>query len=223
MVATVVESVAVVAAFVTAVGFSCRAGVVELASTVFVPDIGSSSRSRRKSSCRGYIQTVWLTQLVFAAIGSGLADSASACNRRLFVTWLLGRRGLVRLGAVAFEMILLHDAASLVLFKLTRTPRELWDALEAHKEIRQVLAAMSANGQEHRLQSGAMVYVHPHERSLAESIIARSGVELRFHHIIASEDLVAVISNAVAGIPSRKNVRVRDQTRLCLQPMSIAV
>ena len=85
MVATVVESVAVVAAFVTAVGFSCRAGVVELASTVFVPDIGSSSRSRRKNSCRGYIQTVWLTQLVFAAIGSGLADSASACSRRIGV------------------------------------------------------------------------------------------------------------------------------------------
>ena len=194
-----------------------------MASTVFVPDIGSSSRSRRKSSCRGYIQTVWLTQLVFAAIGSGLADSASACNRRLFVTWLLGRRGLVRLGASAFEQtILLHDVASLVLFKLTRTPRELWDALEAHEEIRQLLAAMRACGQEHRLQSRATVYVHPQQRSLAESIIARSGVELRFHHIIVSEDLVAVISDTMAGLPSRKNVRVREQTRLCLQSMSFA-
>ena len=117
----------------------------------------------------------------------------------------------------ALDTILLHDEASLVLFKLTRTPRELWDALEAHEEIRQLLAAMRASGQEHRLQSRATVYVHPQQRLLAESILARSGVELRFHHIIASEDLVAVISNAVAGIPSRKNVRVRDQTRLCLQ------
>ena len=122
----------------------------------------------------------------------------------------------------ADDTIMLHDAASLVLFKLTRTPRELWDALEAHKEIRQVLAAMSANGQEHRLQSGATVYVHPQQRSLAESIIARSGVELRFHHIIASEDIASVISDAVAGIPSRKNVRFREQTRLRLRPSSIA-
>ena len=116
----------------------------------------------------------------------------------------------------ADDTILLHDAASLVLFKLTRTPRELWDALEAHEDIRQLLATMRANGQEHRLQSGATVYVHPQERLLAESIIARSGVELRVHHIIASEDLAAVISDAVAGMSSRQNVRVREQTRLCL-------
>ena len=53
-------------------------------------------------------------------------------------------------------------------------------------------------------------------------LLRRWAMAVRFHHIIASEDLVAVISDAVAGIPSRKNVRVLDQTQLCLQPMSIA-
>ena len=67
----------------------------------------------------------------------------------------------------ADDTILLHDAVSLVLFKFTRTPRELWDALGAHEEIRQLLATMSANGQEHRLQSGALLQANPLQRPTA--------------------------------------------------------
>lgn len=110
------------------------------------------------------------------------------------------------------------QAESLILFRLTRTPRELWNALEAREEIEQLLVAMGLAGQESRHPSGAKLYVHPPGRWLAESIIARGGVKLRFHHILASQDFAEVIDKVVAEIPSRKNVRIRDRTPLYEPP-----
>jgi len=108
----------------------------------------------------------------------------------------------------------------LVLLSFTRHPVELHTALLEGPELQSCREQMK----EHpcKLDCGALVFVEPFQYTIAIDAAIRHEGRLAVHHVITSERFEPNIMQAVRGLKSRLNVRVRSKQTI-FEPHAVEV
>merc|ERR1711988_1956345 len=103
------------------------------------------------------------------------------------------------------------------LLRMSRNPRELEVALS--RELETICASLEAAGWDVRLPSGALILVAPEQYTVARRAVSQ--VALRPYHVVVTDTFFPLVCEALRGIPSRRDVRIREgHTVAYLDPTS---
>jgi len=108
----------------------------------------------------------------------------------------------------------------LILLAFTRHPVEFQTALLEGPELQSCREQMQ--GLPCRLDSGTFVFLEPFQYHVAIDAAMRQQVRLTVHHVITSERFEPSIMQAVHGLRSRLNVRLRGKQTI-LEPLEVKV
>jgi len=101
---------------------------------------------------------------------------------------------------------------TLTLLNFTRHPPTFDKRLLNGEELREVREALARAGLSSKLPCGTKVFVDPSEYKCA--MLAITGRKLGQSFVIVSDELKHIVLAAVADLPRKDNVRVRDQQSL---------
>lgn len=104
------------------------------------------------------------------------------------------------------------DAAMEKMFvlQMTRNPSELHQCLHHGVDLEHVRTSLEAEGHEAFLACGASVFVAPYQYASVRDAIRRLHLDLKCYNVVVSETLLPLVEDALLGIPSRRNVRIRE-------------
>lgn len=100
------------------------------------------------------------------------------------------------------------------LLEYSRTPRCFHDALLERKELSECVRLLEASSLASELDGGLKIFVPPELYGMTVSALKSRSERLQSRHVVASDSYVQAVREAIAGIPSKHQVRVKSATSL---------
>lgn len=153
-------------------------------------------------------------------------DEASELVDEQHASWLMHNADAPPLDAIGrhdqgWEQEFHDQHEKVFLFRITRNPRELEDALLQGRELEEIRLNLSRNGCRPCLPSGAAIFVHPDQYRVVRQALSHE--QLRPYHIIVSETFRPMVEDVISSVPSRLNVRLKDESTIAYVAPSGAV
>ena len=123
-------------------------------------------------------------------------------------------RGWIRADGAGDSQPRLTVQEDVWLVQYTRSPSELAQALRTGPELAAIRNEMKYHGYDFTLDSGGKIFVRPEQYDQVLEYVKSLGTILRHSYVIVGDSFFSDLEAATAGIPSRKNVRLRSKSRL---------